>query len=178
MAAPSGSTYELARPTGVCASTGRAIEVGERFVATLAESEPGGPLERADYTIEAWERGARPEAPRRLIGTWRSELPAPDAPKRAFVGNEELLDLFEQLEDAQEPERIAFRYILTLLLVRKRLLKVLRTRGGVMVVHRADVPPPPDGPEPVEVADPGLDDETIARTAEQLSQIIMEGAPA
>jgi hypothetical protein len=54
------------------------------------------------------------------------------------MDDEELLDLFESLEDANEPKKQAFRFLLALLLVRKRLLKYEGQRPGLMLVRRRD----------------------------------------
>jgi len=167
------ASYELARPTGVCAATGRAIPTGERFVATLVERD--GRLERADYSVEAWERGERPGS---LIGSWRTAMPAPNAKARLFVDDDALLDLFEQMEGATEPTRVAFRFILALILIRKRLLRYEGKRDGAMLVRAAGRPGQGPDPRVSSVVEPKLDDATIAEATEQLSEIVRgdEGA--
>lgn len=132
MAAPGGTGYEISRPTGVCAATGRVIAVGEQFVAALAEDEGGERLERQDFSIDAWESGARPEPPLRLFGHWRATMPEPGDRKRPYIDDAALVDLFGQLEGASEPGRVSFRYLLALMLIRKRLLKYegMKVKGG------------------------------------------------
>ena len=181
--------YEVSRPSGVCAATGRVIGIGEPFVAALVERVADGTLERVDYAPEAWAAGARPESQSRLIGTWRAIMRPAEGPRRALIDDAELLDLFEQLGQASAPRQLAFRYILALILIRKRLLRHTGTRrpgqapgqtpgqaGEVMLVQLAKaVGGGPDDP-PIEVIDPGLDDQTIADATEQLGEIML-GAP-
>jgi hypothetical protein len=166
--------YDIARATGVCAATGRPIAVGEEFVATLIEGSQEERLERADYSVHAWRDGARPA---KLYGYWRAKMESPEGRKRPYIDDAALMDLFEQLAEASEPGRVSFRYLLALMLVRKRLLKYEGTRreGGaavmlVRVATRADQTPAPL----VEVADPGLNDSAIAEAIEQLTAVMAD----
>src|SRR4051795_9913733 len=47
------SGYDVPRPAGVCAVSGRAIEPGEKFFAVVRETPTG--LERLDVSPEAWD---------------------------------------------------------------------------------------------------------------------------
>lgn len=171
-------TYETGRPTGRCAASGRALTVGERYVACLVEPTDGAALARMDFALDAWEAGARPAAPARLFGFWRSTVAAPGASKRQLVDDAALVDLFEQLEGASEPRKAAFRYLLTLVLVRKRLLTIEGSRPGVMLVRPRGVALPPerggDGPPLVEVIDPGMDRQAMEEGTEELAAILAD----
>jgi hypothetical protein len=176
MAGLSNTSYEIAKPTGVCAATGKPIEVGAEFVAALCEGEAEDRLERSDYSVEAWNGGARPA---RLFGFWRATMEPPDAKKRPFIDDAALVDLFEQLGEATEPARVSFRYLLALMLVRKRLLRYEGTRrdagGSVMLVRAAT--PAGAAPAPVvDVTDPGMNDQAIAEAIEQLTAVMSGGA--
>lgn len=146
------------------------MAVGEAFIATLVEREDG--FGREDYALEAWEAGARPAGA--MVGSWRSVVPSEDAKKRKLIAGDELMDLFEQLEGTEDESRRAFRYVLTLILIRKKLLVYEGTREGVVLVRAKGVPPPPEGPELLEVMDPGMTDERIQEVSEQLSAVIDE----
>lgn len=166
--------YEIARATGVCAGTGQPIAVGEEFIAALVEGSGEDRLERADYSVKAWQCGARPA---RLYGHWRAKMEPPDSKKKPYIDDAALVDLFEQLAEATEPGRLSFRYLLSLMLVRKRLLKYEGTRrddgGSVMLVRaatRADEIPAPV----VEVVDPGMNDTAIAEAIEQLTAVMAD----
>lgn len=177
--AAGGLGYETGRPTGVCARTGRTLEVGERYVAALVEPKLGAPLERMDFSLAAWDDGARPEAPTRLFGFWRAQVQAPGAKKRLLVDDAALVDLFEQLEGVTEARKVAFRYLLALVLVRKRLLVMEGTKAGVLLVrHKGTALPPErggDGPAFVEVVDPGLDRTALEEGTEELAAILSDG---
>lgn len=164
--------YEVARPTRVCAATGEPIPAGDRFVACLTTTPDSEEIERLDYSLAAWSGGARPAPPRLVFGTWRSVMPAEGAKGPVLLGPEEMLDLFEQLEGAEEPERLAFRYVLALLLVRKKQLVFVGDRGGSMLVRPKGADP--EQP-PMEVVDPGMDESRIVEVSQQLDALLADG---
>lgn len=154
----------MARCTGRCAASGREFAAGEGVVAVLVERVGGG-LERRDYAVEAWERGARPEGV--IFGFWRCTYTPEEKRANALLSDEELLDLFDDLAGVTEGKQVAFRYFLALLLIRRRQLRVVGTRAGAMLVLRKG-----DQGEPLEIADPGLSDTVVAEAIEQLGQIV------
>lgn len=160
-----GAPYELGRSTGVCAVTGEPLAPGASAVAALVERDDDGALERLDYSLAAWESGARPD---RLFCFWRRLIPEHNAKPKPFIDDEELLALFDQLGESDQPRAIAFRYILSLLLLRKRLLRQVGSKReeGVSVAL-VKVRGAPEDP-PIAVLDPGMDAETIESATEQL----------
>ena len=176
------SSYPVTRSSPACAATGRAFAPGERFIATLVEREGSAELERVDYSLDAWDQGARPSAPLRLFGFWRAVAHDKKDTKPAILSDEELLDLFEQLTEAAEAldtRRAAFRYLLALLLVRRRQLRQvgqkMEKQGATLLVKRKGTP---DEAEPITVPDPGLTDEVLAHAMEQLTQIMPDAGKA
>lgn len=164
----------------MCASRGRPLAVGERFVAVLVERPDTDAMQRQDFSLEAWEGGARPAPPGRVFAAWRSVMPESVSPKKQLVmSDDELLDLFEQLSESTDQKKLAFRYVLALLLVRRKLLRYSGARGrgpgSVMLVSRRPTAPGVDMPT-LEVIDPGLDEETLSGAMQQLGELMgMEG---
>lgn len=169
------SGYHIGGPTGVCAVTGRPLAVGEHFVAVLLESPENDELTRVDCCLEAWERGTRPPG---LFGYWKGVVPEPNAKPKMIIDDEVVLDLFEQLAEQTDPKRIAFRFVLALILIRKRLLVCDETRRGTptelpaLLVRHKGTPRPPEGPPLLEVIDPGLDESSIEGIMEQFEAIV------
>lgn len=152
--------------------------MGEHYIATLLERDGHEELSRADYSLDAWESGARPAPPARLFASWRAVVPDSASKRQAYLGDDELLELFERLADTTEARRLAFRYLLALMLVRRKVLKYEGTREGIMTV-RQRTPAGAPQPEPWQVVDPKLDDQTIAGALEQLGEIMaLEGPGA
>jgi hypothetical protein len=172
MAASGNTGYEIARATGVCAATGQPIPIGAEYIAALAEGEDEERLERRDYSLDAWAGGARPA---RLYGYWRARMEPPESKKKPFIDDAALMDLFEQLDGVAEPGRVSFRYLLALMLIRKRLLKYEGTRrdqGATVMVVRAATPAGATPAPQVEVVDPGMNDNAVGDAIEQLAAVV------
>lgn len=107
--------YEVQRFTRHCAATGRELQPGEAFYSVLIAEGPQ--MRRLDYSAEAWQ-GPPPEA----IAWWKSHVPGKHTRTPAWAPNEVLLQYFEELEE--QPSEWDKRYILGLLLIRRRVLRL------------------------------------------------------
>lgn len=143
------SNMSIPRATGRCAAEGRPLDPGEPVVVVLLEREDSEELDRLDYAASAWEAGSRPAG--EVFAWWRAEAPIPGRRPGGLVSAEGLVDLFEQLGDAEDPRRLAFRYVLSLHLVRTRRLEFAGARPGVMLVRPRGSDP---AEAPIAVADP------------------------
>ncbi len=112
--------YEIAHLTGVCAATQRQLEAGEEFYAVLFETLDG--FERHDYCLEAWQ-----SPPDGYFSYWKSRVPKKQEKQRLFVDSDAMINLFLRLADRQEQVKQHFRFVLALILMRKRLLKYEQT---------------------------------------------------
>src|SRR5690606_30627423 len=128
-------TYDIERPTGTCAFTGRVLEPGEAYMATLVEldeaeqqqspqkTRTGAAIlgfKRVDVSMEAWQQGQRPP---RIFSYWKAVVAEPNQKKKLFVDDDVLLNLLRRLADATEPQRVAFRFVLALILMRRKMLR-------------------------------------------------------
>lgn len=160
------SSYPIGRGQRTCFATGQALNPGERFIAALVEA-PGGGIERRDYSLAAWESGPRPVKEGALIGFWRTVVPPAEAGRKVMLDDETMLDLFEQTP-ADQPKRASLRFVLALMMVRRRVLLQEGVREGAMLLRRSGEPRPPEGPPLIEVRDPGLDEATVAEVVAEL----------
>lgn len=167
------TAYPLSRSPGQCAASGQSFAEGAQYVATLVERGGRPGLERLDFSVEAWEAGARPAAPFAMFAFWRASFTPHPEKTKPLLGDAELLDLFEELGGADQPRQLAFRYFVALLLIRRRLLRQVGAKPGMILVS------PKGSPETtLEVKDPGVDDGTIAEALEQLGRVINVDGPA
>jgi hypothetical protein len=171
-----GPSYQIAQPTRKCSATGRELLPGERYVATLVETPDSEELARLDFSQESWTQGRRPQPPLALFGFWQSTIEDPTKPAKQLLDDEELLDLFDQLVETTQPRRIAFRFVLALALIRKRLLVYeggtpadpkRKIEGSMLVRRRSE-----KEATPIEVKDPGMDDDAIEAATDQIGQIM------
>jgi hypothetical protein len=105
--------YQIQPSSRRCAATGRELKPGEKVFCVLLEE--GGKLVRKDFAAEAW-----PGPPADAFGFWVGRVIAPESKKRAPIDDELLLDCFLRLEGQTEASRIRFRYVVALLLMRRK----------------------------------------------------------
>src|SRR5262245_36786805 len=120
--------YQIQASSRRCAVTGRELAPGERYYSVLLDQ--GDSFVRQDYSREAWQG-----PPERTFSFWQGRLPSGGggAPKQPPIDDELLLDCFARLEGEQEPAKQAFRFVLALLLVRRKRLRIedaRRDEGG------------------------------------------------
>ena len=174
--------WEVAKTQGMCAGCGQSFEPKQEYYAALAEgseqteqgavrqgqkekSEASGGFERRDYCEECWERES-PEA----FCFWKTRVPEPAQKKKLLVDDEVLLEFFERLAQASERVKINFRFVLALILMRKRILKYQQTelRDGQEFWIMGQVREQTKH----EVVNPRLDDAQIEEVSGQLSAIL------
>jgi len=113
--------YEVSRTTGRCSVSGRAFAEGEEFHSIVIETPAG--LERRDIAEECWS-GPPPEA----LCCFKTRLARKEKPARkVFVDDDVLVNFFLRLGDHTDPSKLRFRFVLSLILLRKRLLRYERT---------------------------------------------------
>ena len=105
--------YQIQPSSRRCAATGRELKPGEKVFSVLAEE--GGKFVRKDFAAEAWTG-----PPAGVFGFWVGRVAAPESKKRAPIDDELLFDCFQRLEGQTEASRIRFRYVVALLLMRRK----------------------------------------------------------
>lgn len=140
-------------------------------MAVLVERTADGTMDRMDFSEEAWDAGRRPDAGCKVFGSWRSMYQPGQAKRPSLVSDEELLDLFSETAEATEPRQLAFRYLLALILIRRRLLRCIESKAGSMLVLPRGASAGDPGAA-VRVIDPGLDDTLIADAIEQVAKVV------
>ena len=155
--------WEIEKPLGQCWGTGKKIEYGEEYFAALVETEQG--LQRRDFCADYWQ-SEKPD----VFCYWKSKLPHPDRKKQIFVDDEMLMAFFERLGKEREQEKINFRFVLALILMRKRRLKYdLSKIEGDKEIWSLRIA---GDKRFVEVINPHLDEEQIEQLSSQISQIL------
>ncbi len=155
--------WEIDKPLGQCCGTGKKIEYGEEYFAALVETDEG--LQRQDFCADYGE-SEKPD----VFCYWKTRLPRPDEKKQIFVDDEMLMAFFERLGKETEQEKINFRFVLALILMRKRRLKYDSSKiGGDKEIWRLRIA---GDKQFVEVINPHLDEEQIEQLSSQISQIL------
>ena len=170
VAAPPGGApakpgqWAVPKPGGVCGVSGRAIAPGERFMAAVREGPTG--IERVDVAAEHWDAADKSD----MLASWQAVMPKGEEKKKLFVDDEVLCTLFERLAETTEPAKLAFRFVLGLILMRKRLVIYERTeRENERDVWKVRM----RGKEQVlDLIDPKLDEPAMKEVSQQLGEIL------
>jgi len=157
------SEWEINKPLGQCYGSGKTIEHGEEYFGALVETEEG--LQRRDFSADYWQ-SEKPD----VFCFWKTKLPNPDQKKQIFVDDDMLMAFFERLEKETEQEKINFRFVLALILMRKRHLKYDETKieNGNEIWRLRVV----GEKHTIEVINPHLDEEQIEKLSSQIGQIL------
>jgi hypothetical protein len=114
--------------SGRCAATGRDFAEGELFHTLLFRERAG--FRREDLSEEAWkERQADPAAPR-PYSFWRAKFEPPPVVPEALP-KETAEDLLRRYMTEHDEGHANARYILALMLERKRLLKQIEAKEDI-----------------------------------------------
>lgn len=108
--------WEIRKTVGQCFGTGEEFAIGQEYFAALVSTDTG--LERRDYSIEYWNQH-KPE----VYCFWKSKMPNPEQKKKLLVDDDMLMAFFERLATETDTEKVNFRFVLALILMRKRKLK-------------------------------------------------------
>jgi hypothetical protein len=156
--------WEIQKTVGQCSGTGNKFEVGEEYYSALVLSENG--FERLDFSQGYWQEN-KPQ----VYCFWKTKMLSPDQKKKKlFIDDDMLMAFFDRLEQETEDEKINFRFVLTLILMRKRKLKYESSKkDGTSEVWTMKVT---GQDRQVEVTNPELTEDQIAELSEQMGEIL------
>ena len=155
--------WEIRKTLGQCSGTGQEFAVGQEYFAALVETEEG--FERQDFSDQYWQEN-KPA----VYCFWKTKMIDPAHKKKLFIDDEMLMSFFERLGEETDKEKVNFRFVLTLVLMRKRKLKYLSDaiRDGNEIWHMRVAG---QGRE-VTVVNPHLSDDQIESLSEHMGQIM------
>lgn len=154
--------FEIQRCSRRCSVTDRELRTGETCYSVLVPA--GGDVVRRDFSAEAWQ-GPPDEA----IGWWRATVVDPNDGRLHWAPNDVMLHYFERL--GEDPAALDARYVLALLLVRRRIARLERTEtiadGSVELVLYC-----PRNEAEYRVAETTVTPERAATIQQQLSDLL------
>ncbi|MEZ5988082.1 MAG: hypothetical protein R3F30_02950 [Planctomycetota bacterium] len=178
---PQRQDWRIADKGLCCARCGQGFTIGEELYSVLelrpaAEADDGPRLPllvRRDH-CQACFKAARGELERQHGGTppifWRTRRREPDR-REPRIDLDGLAGLFTSLLEQDRPEVEALRYVVGLMLVRKKRLRQVRVAGA-----RGDLvfrdPRDPEGQRIVRLPAPELDEATVETLKEELGRLL------
>jgi hypothetical protein len=156
--------YQIQVNTRRCAVSGKELQPGERFYSVLLDE--GGKFQRLDYSTEAWQG-----PPKEAFSFWAGRIPLREDNRRPRIDDDLLMDCFERLEEEEsEASRSKFRYVVALLLMRRKRLKFAESRleNGIEVLHLHGVRTGKD----YRVINPRLTEDEMAAVQEEVFRVL------
>ncbi len=109
------SDFDVRSCSRRCATSEQIIQPGEVYYSVLQLQ--GAETVRLDYRADSWQT-----PPEDALGWWRSRLPTRSGTKTQLAPRDVLVNLLERL--AEVPEEVDFRYVLALVLMRRRIVRL------------------------------------------------------
>jgi hypothetical protein len=155
--------YQIQANTRRCAATGRELLPGEKIYTVLLDQL--GKFVRQDYAAEAWTG-----PPEGAFSFWASKVPALDPTRKPPIDDDLLLECFDRLEGEAQADRVQFRYIVALLLLRRKRLKFedARTEDGAEILRLRC----PRSRRLYDVLNPHLSDAEMAQVQDEVFRVL------
>lgn len=154
--------WQIPRSQQHCTGCQRAFDVLEALHAFIYDSS--GQLERRDFCGPC-----SAQAPEGAVGSWRTRRPEPASRKTPVFDRQGLFEMFESLASSDDRQRCEFRFVLALLLWRKRVLKLQATdREGPLEIWQFIAP---HTAQAYRVERPDLDESRIEQLSRQLEEL-------
>lgn len=198
-------SWHVGKATATCSTCGVTLEPGKVCWAALCDRKPGvapvaapvepdkkekkardkgeaefvSPFERIDFCEACWAAGKRPSTVREdleMFSFWRTTVPQPQQKKRLLVDDSVLVDLFARMSERNDLAEERFRFVLALILMRKRLLKYESTAAVGEGENAKEIWTMylRGNEQPVLVTNPHLNADQITEVSQQLSSILAE----
>src|SRR5262249_8608478 len=122
--------YQIQPNTRRCAVSGRELRPGEKVYTALFDES--AQFVRRDYGSDVWQ-GPPPGA----FSFWVNTVPADTESRRPRIDDDLLFDCFQRLEGQTDPGRLNFRYVVALLLMRRKRFRFeeARVQGDQEFLH-------------------------------------------
>lgn len=159
--------YNIAKGGGACGACQGAFEPQQEIVAVVLEDGEG--FQRRDFCMGCWNaQNAQP--PSGSLAVWRTRVAESEKKKRVFVDDGVLLQFFRNLEGTDDPNKIGFRFVLALVLMRKKLLAYEGSRktdqAEIWTLRLKGAQ------ETFQLVEARMDDEKVAQISSQLGEIL------
>ena len=155
--------YHIQENSRKCATTGRALAAGEKFYTAIFDE--CGQFVRRDYSSEAWQG-----PPPNTFSFWTGKVPPPEPSRHPRIDADVLFDCFRRLDGCHESNRLSFRYVVALLLMRQKRLQFSAT-NTVDGIETLTLRCPRSG-SVFQVVNPGLAETEMSAVQEQVFQLL------
>jgi hypothetical protein len=161
--------YQISKPADRCEKCGGELNPEQVIVATIREGEEAQ-FVRIDFCEPCWDSIEDKDDPA-IFGVWRSVIPKPREKKKLLADDAVIINFFHRLAETEDEVKIGFRYVLALILMRKKLLIYdgHGTNDAGQDIWKMHFKCSDDTHE---VIDPHMDEDRIVEVSQNLGQIM------
>ena len=145
---------------------------GDHVVVGLFEDAGVEGYLRRDHQSAAWEEAYGDHKPQGCVAHWMRVQPDQETPRGVALDPETVLQLCDALGERDDAEAEAFRYVLALALLQRRVFRQLRMEQmngrDCLVLAQKGMPEA----TPRQVIRPLLTEEVVARIAAELAEVL------
>ncbi len=156
--------YHIQPNSRVCAASGRELKPGERYFSALLDE--GGKFTRKDYAKEAWTG-----PPEGTFSFWTGKVPTPSETTKPRFDDDVLEDCFHRLEGQLEASQLNFRYVVALLLIRRKRFRFESTVTVAPGEEQIALTSVKTG-EKYQIPNPHLSDAQMAQVQEEVFRVL------
>lgn len=141
-------------------------------MVTVLTEEPEQFL-RSDWCPACWDAPDKPDRPN-VFSVWRGRAPRREEKKKLFVDDDLLVNFFQRLAEAEDDAKLNFRFVLALVLMRKKLFRYDKSAKDEQGrdVWLGSIKDEQGQWQSCQVIDVKLDPDAITEVNAQLSQIL------
>ncbi len=180
--------WNIGRVDWRCAECQSELPPATSCWAVLSENSPdavrqsGLPFQRQNYCEGCWQSQFETGLLKGVFSHWKTSVPEPNRKARLLVDDHVLVDLFTRLGEQMDGANLRFRFVLALLLMRKRILRYESSellsqeqRHALNLTdEKSELWHMSLKGEGVDVINPVLTNEQIGEVSEQISAILAE----
>jgi len=157
--------WKIKSRSDTCEATGRPFAEGETFHTVLFRKNDG--FRRLDLSEEAWKARTTDTEAEPIFSSWRSKFEPPAPPPAEPLPRDDAEGMLRRLLESEDPSHTNTRYLLAVMLERKRILRPQPSPDtGTMVYEHASTG------ETFIITDPGLSLSDLASVQEEVSSLL------
>ena len=157
--------WKIKSRSDTCEATGRPFAEGETFHTVLFRENDG--FRRLDLSEEAWKARTSDTEAELIFSSWRSKFEPPAPPPAEPLPRDDAEGMLRRLLESEDPTHTNTRYLLAVMLERKRVLRPQPSSDtGPMVYEHASTG------ETFIINDPGLSLSDLASVQEEVSSLL------
>ncbi len=156
--------WSINRGSHVCSLCEKSFPEEEVYLSALYDEN--NEFLRRDFCVECWDKRENENS----FSYWKTKISKKPEKVEKYAKVDVFYDLFSKLENEKEPSRVNFRYVLSLFLMRKKVLKLISSHKSdeneYLVLHNVKED------NDTEVLKPKLSEEEVLAVTDEIGKLV------